>query len=332
MAIATLQEQRLADQQTMSVTIVVPAYNEGPALEAHLRELTQAFDAVNEFGAIDYIVVDDGSTDETHDAAMRVAQTRNDMVIVRHDVNRGLGAALRTAGAQASGELVLTVDSDLSYSTQVLVELLRTACSHNADVVMASAYMKGGKVRDVPLMRAVLSREANRFLSLATGGSFATLTCMVRVYRREFLNRLSFNVDGMDVNAQLAFQAIRAGGNLVEIPATLQWPQQRRRNAGRASLPKITKLTWRTLKCGLAYRPALVLGIPGLIPGLLPAVVAAMLAFRLSPRAIAIGTAITLVVQYGSLAILGGQALSFLRRRRRASKNAPADLSRPHFS
>jgi dolichol-phosphate mannosyltransferase len=300
----------------VGVTVVIPAYNEGAALEAHLRTLTEAFDAVSDRYEVDYVFVDDGSRDETLAIATRIAEERSDMLVLRHENNRGLGAALRTAAEHAHDRYVLTVDSDLSYAPETLMRLLQTAVDNDADVVLASAYMKGGAVRGVPWMRAFLSREANRFLSLATGGRYATLTCMVRVYRLEFLrSRLRFDVDGMDVNAELAFQSLRAGGTIVEIPATLQWPLQRKRNAGRASLRSLAVLTWRTMNCGLRYRPALVLAIPGLIPGLLPVVVAAMLLMHLSPRAIALGTDVTLAVQYGSLAIFASQTFSFVRKR-----------------
>jgi glycosyltransferase involved in cell wall biosynthesis len=299
-----------------SVTIVVPAYNEGTALEPHLRSLIDAFDTARDRYDVDYVFVDDGSTDDTFEIASRIAAEREDITVVRHDTNRGLGAALRTACEHSSGTYVLTVDSDLSYSVETLKQLLDTAAEENADLVVASAYMKGGKVKDVPWLRAFLSREANRFLSLATGGKYATLTCMVRAYRREFLlEKLSFDIDGMDVNADLMFQTLRAGGRVVEIPATLQWPAQRKQNAGRASLRSIAKLTWRTMACGIRYRPSLVLGIPGLIPGLLPFVVAVMVLLHCSLRTIAIGTAVTMTIQYGSLAILTGQAFSFVKQR-----------------
>lgn len=311
-----------------SLTIVIPAYNEGPALRAHLLELTSAFDRLDDGYAIDYIAVDDGSTDETYEIASEIARERNDMVVLRHERNRGLGAALRTAAEHATGTFVLTVDSDLSYSPEYLIRLVRAARNHDADLVLASAYMKGGRVCGVPWLRAFLSREANRFLSMATGGSFATLTCMVRVYRRSLFNRLSFTADGMVVNADLALQALRAKAVVVEIPATLQWPEQRKRTAGRASLRSLCVLTWHTLVCGIRHRPALALSIPGLIPGLLPFVVAAMVALRLSPREIVIGSVVTMVVQYGSLAIFGGQALAFIRRRN--VKPSPALSKAPH--
>jgi len=312
-----------------SVTIVVPAYNEGSALRTHLLELHAAFESIRDFSPIDYIVVDDGSKDETYAVAREVAAQLDDVLVLKHDVNRGLGAALRTAFEHATGTYVLTVDSDLSYSTADLVRLLRAAQLEDADVALASAYMKGGRVRGVPWLRAMLSREANRFLSLATRGQYATLTCMVRVYRRDVLGKLSFDVDGMDVNAHVALQALRVGAKVVEIPATLQWPEQRKRNAGRASLRSICTLTWRTMMCGLHHRPALALSIPGLIPGLLPAVVAIMFVSRCSPQTIVIGSAITMTIQYGSLAIFGGQTLSFLHRRYVKKPPAPRQKA-PH--
>jgi hypothetical protein len=66
---------------------------------------------------------------------------------------------------------------------------------------------------------------------------------------------------------------------------------------------------------GLRYRPALWLAVPGLIPGLLPLVVALLVIWRATPAQAALWTAVTLIVQYGSLAILSWQATSFVSKR-----------------
>jgi hypothetical protein len=233
------------------------------------------------------------------------------VTVIAHPKNVGLGGALRTAFANASGDFIVTLDSDMSYSPDVAIELLDALEREHADVALASAYMRGGHVANVPYLRKALSREANRFLSLAAGGRFSTLTCMVRAYRKSFLSTLHPVSNGMDVNAEILFLAIRKRGTIVEIPATLRWSDDRRHGMPRMNLRKTIAQTWATLAAGFAFRPSLWFAIPGLVPGLLPAVVALLLLMHVPARTLALGTALTVAVQYSSLAIFAGQLTAF---------------------
>ena len=296
------------------VTAVVPMYDEAALLAANLARLDSALAAASDRYDFTYVLVDDGSSDDTYAIAQRFARGRDDVKVLRHERNLGLGAALKTAREYVRGDYVLTVDADLSYAPASFPDLLDRAAAENADVVLASAYMAGGKVRNVPWMRALLSREANRFLSMATNGRIATLTCLVRVYRRQTFAGLSFSASGMDVNASLLFEALRNGARVVEVPAVLDWGDCRR--SSRGSLRSICALTWRTMRCGFGYRPSLLLAIPGLIPGLLPAVVAVLYFMHFSAAQIAFWSLVTVIVQYSSLALFAGQAVTFFHRRR----------------
>lgn len=307
-----------------AVSVIVPAYNEGVALGPNLKALAAYLDGYRERFDFEIVIVDDGSRDETLAIAERFAREREDTVVLRHDRNRGLGAALRTAFAGASGTYLVTVDSDLSYAPEYVVAMLEKAVEHDADIVLASAYMPGGSVTNVPWLRRMLSREANRFLSLATNVRIHTATCMVRAYRASFARGIPAAGDGMEANAELLFAALRQGAKIVEIPAKLAWSAQRAQAGGRLNLRRLAGHIWAVLRCGIAFRPALLLGIPGLVPGLLPLVVAVLLVMRVSPQTLAVGTLVTIVVQYVSLAIFAGQAATAMgkvakARRRHAS-------------
>jgi glycosyltransferase involved in cell wall biosynthesis len=312
----------LDDRPTVSV--VVPMYNEAPSLQANLASLESTLAQHADRYAIDYVLIDDGSSDDTYTIARRFADGRDDVTLLQHDVNKGLGAALATARDNVRGTYVLAIDADLSYEPALFVRMLDAAVAENADVVLASAYMKGGKVRNVPWRRAILSREANRFLSMATNGKIATLTCIVRVYRRTVFRSLAFTTSGMDVNAVLLLQAVRSRLSIVELPAVLDWGQGR--PGSRGSLRSICALTWRTLRCGFGYRPSLLLAIPGLIPGLLPFVVAVLYFMHLSAANIAFWSFVTIVIQYSSLALFAGQAATFFHRRRTIDRFAARPL------
>jgi dolichol-phosphate mannosyltransferase len=300
----------------MTVTVVIPAYNEGLAFGAALVCVAEYFSKHGRPGdEFEFLIVDDGSSDETLVVAEAFARWRKNVRILRHERNRGLGAALRTAFAEVRTQAAVVLDADLSYEPATALALIEALDREDADIALASAYAAGGAVRNVPMLRRVLSREANRLLSLATCGKYATLTCMVRAYRRSALPRLEFTSDGMDSIAEMLFSAIRQGMRVVEISATLQWTHERRTARRPFRISGMVRRICATTGLAFRHRPALWLGVPGLLPGVLPLVVAILLILHVSTKTLAIGTTATIVVQYTSLALLGGQLTAFFGRR-----------------
>ncbi len=297
-----------------SVAVVIPAYNEGPEIAANLVHICDAFSVYASSYAFEYLIVDDGSRDDTGTYAQAFARYRRNVTVLKHDRNYGLGRALRTAFACVNSEYIIVLDADLSYTPSLAMSLLEALEHDGADVALASAYMRGGRVSNVPFLRRLLSREANRLLSFAANGRYATFTCMVRAYRTEFLKRLVFHSDGMESNAEIMLDALRKKGKVVEVPARLEWSPQRRTSVGRVNLLSLARRTWSITRLAFEYRPALWFAIPGLFPGLLPLVIATLLLLHVPPAKIAIASVATMVVQYTSLAFFAGQVASFFTR------------------
>lgn len=297
------------------VTVIVPAHNEGSTLAARLAEITDAF-AIYRSSGYDfrYVIVDDGSVDETYDAASAFAETRKNVEVYQHERNRGLGGALRTAFAHVTEGYAMVLDADLSYPPATGMQLLEALERNGGDIACASPYMQGGSVKNVPILRRWLSREANRLLSLAVNGRIATLTSMVRVYRAEVLPLLEFTSDGMEAVAEMLLSGLRRGLTIVEVPATLEWSAQRRADTGRLRPKRLIKQIGATIRLAFAHRPALWLAVPGLFPGLLPIVVTIAVIAHVNAATLAAVTAGTVFVQYASLAIFAGQLGAFLRR------------------
>jgi glycosyltransferase involved in cell wall biosynthesis len=303
------------------VSIVVPAFNEGLALADSLKALLSFLAQAQDFRDYEVLVVDDGSEDETYDVAVQSGATLDNLRVVRHITNRGLGAAIRTGFAFARGSIVVTYDSDMSYRPEIIPELLAELENKGADLVLASPYMRGGSVRNVPWVRRLLSREANRFLSFATNGRYATVTCMVRAYRMDFFRRIETHEERMEINPELFFKAAKSGAVICEIPARLEWRRERARARAGINVSRTLKQIGRTLRYGVTYRPAVLLALPGILPGVLPLVVAVALLMHLNLKTVATVALITMIIQNSSLALFAGQLGVFARnvsRRARA--------------
>lgn len=227
----------------VSLTVVVPAFNEADALDRNLAEVRDylARDAAD----FDWrmLVVNDGSRDATGAIAEAFAAKWPGVDVVHHATNRGLGTALRTGFAATASELVVTLDADLSYGPAVIGRLARAWRRTGAALVLASPYHPAGRVRRVPVVRQVLSRGANQVLRRASAGRLHTFTGMVRLYTRELLSELKLDAAGPEIHLQVVHQAMEIGARVAEVPAALEWrvPRPGRLQSGQV-LRQVTRV------------------------------------------------------------------------------------------
>jgi dolichol-phosphate mannosyltransferase len=173
------------------IVVVLPAYNEADALPPLLRRLGDV--SVGHFGSsLAVIVVDDGSTDGTAEAARGAAPPTLDVRVIPHEGNRGLNEALRTgllAALERVGEndIVVTMDADDTHAPG-LISRMTMLIEEGNDVVVASRYAPGGRVLGVPLSRRVLSRGASLlFRAVYPVRGVRDYTCGYRAYRAGLL-------------------------------------------------------------------------------------------------------------------------------------------------
>ena len=246
------------------VSIVVPVYNEAAILHNNLSKICNYMKKNEDNYRWEMLVVNDGSADETGVLAEVFAKARDNVQVLHHVVNFNLGQALRFAFNQCRGDYVVTMDIDLSYSPDHIGKLLTEISETKAKMVIASPYMRGGKVSNVPWLRATLSIWANRFLSLTAKGNLSTVTSMVRVYDRKFLKTLNLKAMDMSINAEIIYKAMLLNARIVEIPAHLDWGPQKAEGTGRVSSVKIIRGIIAYLLSGFMFRPFMFFILPGL--------------------------------------------------------------------
>lgn len=305
------------------VSYIVPSFNEAAILDGNLGELHHYVAALETKYRYEIIVVNDGSGDETAAIATAFAGQHPNVTVVHHLHNQGLSAALQTGLNHACGDIVLTLDVDLSYAPYHIGLLLRALEDTNAAMVLSSPYMRGGMVVNVPWTRKVLSAWANRYLSVATGGELATLTCMVRAYNAAALRKLNLRGAHMGFNYEVVFAALRLGLPVLEIPARLEWRPVPRAAALRRSSMKIVSHSWSVMMAGLRFRPSMIFVLPALIPGIWPLLAASLAFFHPSRTIVVEATGITLAVQLASMVFLGVLTGSYLGRLRRTPAALP---------
>ena len=203
------------------VSIVVPCFNERPALPYLSNTLESVSKLLSKDYEPHYVFVDDGSSDGTWELLNRLFGARQDCRLVRHEVNRGVAAAILTGIRHASDEIVCSMDCDCTYDPHELVHMI-PLLTPDVDLVTASPYHpQGGRVMNVPQWRLILSKGASWLYSKVLRHKLHTYTSCFRVYRRSAVADLELKEMGfLGVSETLALLDLR-GHNIREFPTTL---------------------------------------------------------------------------------------------------------------
>lgn len=168
----------------LRLSVVIPAYNEAETI----REIIRRVRAVRIPKQI--IVVDDGSTDATGD--LLAAMTGDeDLLVLRHQRNRGKGAALKTGFARATGDVVAIQDADLEYDPAQYRRLIQPIVEGVADVVYGSRFFGAGPHRVLYYRHWVANRLLTTLSNLLTDLNLTDVETGSKVFRREVIEAIS---------------------------------------------------------------------------------------------------------------------------------------------
>lgn len=210
----------------LKVTVIVPIYNEESVIEESVTRLIKELKLLNKEWEL--ILVNDGSTDNTLNILHDLAKKEERIRILSYTPNRGRGKALRTGFERASGDIVVTMESDCPYGEKIVGRMVSLLESNSGvDVVIASPNLKGGGYENVPFVRKFLSSLGNKLICSALPGDLTTATGMIRAYRRDVIQPLSLSSDDKEIHLEILSKILAAGHKVVEIPVTLRWDKSK---------------------------------------------------------------------------------------------------------
>ncbi|MBI1971960.1 MAG: glycosyltransferase family 2 protein [Candidatus Aenigmarchaeota archaeon] len=238
------------------ISIIVPAYNE----EGGIRRTVERVKKVKFGEKSEIIVVDDGSSDRTYENAKKIKGIR----ILKHRVNKGKAAALRTGFSAAKGDAVATIDADCTYPPEQLPKMLKLIRSEKADVVLGSRFYH--KKRGVSIIfgagKKVLSAIAgaksddytnfygnalfSSLITVLTGRPITDGSTGLRVFRKKILDGMRIKSRGLDWEVEMTTRSLTAGLNVVEIPINYY--------------PRVGRTKLKILKDGLGFLVGIVRG------------------------------------------------------------------------
>jgi len=254
------------------LSIVIPAYNEERGIAQIIERTLAIRPRLQEVGVdMELLVVDDGSRDRTAEIAACYPEVR----LIRHTVNRGYGAALKTGFNHARGNLLGFLDADGTYPPEYFPELCQVALQEGADLVIGSRM--SGAESEMPLVRRVGNILFAGLVSILGNHRVRDSASGMRVIRREVLSRLYPLPDGLNFTPVMSTRAIHEQVRMREVAIPYKERVGRSKlNALRDGVRFLRTIIWTALN----YNPVRVLGLAGLglggIAGLIGAVIVGM--------------------------------------------------------
>ena len=242
----------------MDLSIVIPMFNEAENAESTLNRVEEALASFA--GTYEIIAVNDGSLDNTLEILNRLAEQDGTLRIVSYPNNIGRGMALRKGFKESSGDVIVSIDADLSYHPQYILGFVETLSKEpDIDFVLASPYMPGGAVENVPVLRLWVSKLGNKILRLAMPNRIYTSTGIFRAYRKKVLDSLELESDGKEIHLEILSKALALGYRVKESPATLT-----NRKRGKSKF-KFRKTAISHLVFSVFEKPVIIFGFIGVL-------------------------------------------------------------------
>jgi len=206
--------------QRPSISIVIPAYNEGPRISKALGEVLRV---VRERAwNAEVLVVNDGSTDRTAAIVAEFAQVNPEVRLLNNRENRGKGFSVRHGVLNAVGEIVMFTDADLS-APMAEAERLFDALHQGADIAIGSRWLERNRqTHKQPLYRQFFGRCFNAITRLIMGLPFADTQCGFKAFRRPVAQTVFQlqRIERWGFDPELLFIALKRGYKIHEVPVT----------------------------------------------------------------------------------------------------------------
>ena len=205
----------------LKIVVLVPAYNEETVIAQVLRDIVAA-------GYPDILVVDDGSADQTYEKAQIVAG----VIVLRHFINRGKGAAVKTGieGAKIlDADVVVTMDGDGQHDPQEIAKMVRLVADGH-DVVLGTRMMN----RETMPPWKILANQAGNFFTWMIHGLWVTDSQSgFRAYSRKAVACIETRTDRYEYDSEVIREIRRHGLKYVEMPITVRYTQYSQSKAAR---------------------------------------------------------------------------------------------------
>ena len=200
----------------MKLSILIPVYNERAVAERSLRQVLAA--PLPENMDRELIIVDDCSTDGTSAILERLAASDPRIRLFRHAVNRGKGAAVRSAIEQATGDFCIVQDADLEYDPNEYPILLKPMLSGHADAVFGSRYLAGVQTRVLPFWHSRINKYLTLISNMFSNLNLTDMETCYKVFRTDLLKSIPVRSDRFGFEPEITMKCAKRRLRIYEVP------------------------------------------------------------------------------------------------------------------
>ncbi len=193
------------------LAVVIPVYNEAATI-AEVVRMVLAQPLVQEL-----IVVDDGSQDGTWNVLQPLQAFDARIRLLRHDLNQGKGAALRTGFAQATAPIVVVQDADLEYDPQEYPLLAAPILAGKADVVFGSRFIGSSAHRVLYFWHSVGNRVLTTLSNMATNLNLTDMEAGYKAFRREIIQKIRLEENRFGFEPEITAKISRLKVRIYEV-------------------------------------------------------------------------------------------------------------------
>jgi glycosyltransferase involved in cell wall biosynthesis len=198
------------------LSILIPVYNERTVVERSLSLVLAA--PLPENMERELVVVDDCSTDGTSEILERLAAREPSMRLLRHPVNQGKGAAVRTAIQNANGDFCLVQDADLEYDPSEYVKLLRPLLTGHADAVFGSRYMAGEQTRILPFWHSMINKGLTLASNMFSNLNVTDMETCYKAFRTDLLKSIPIRSNRFGFEPEITMKVSKRKLRVYEVP------------------------------------------------------------------------------------------------------------------
>jgi len=198
----------------VKLSVLMPVHNEARTLRTIVRRV---LDAPVE-GEIELVAVDDGSIDRSLEILEELARGDERIVVVHHPVNRGKGAAIRTAIAAMSGDIAVVQDSDLEYDPADFPRLLKPILDDRADAVFGSRFVASPERRVLLYWHSLGNRLLTWFTNVLNDLNLTDMETCYKAVRADLLKELRLRSDRFGIEPEMTTRLAQSGARIYEVP------------------------------------------------------------------------------------------------------------------